>query len=41
LRFLLSVEAEKLGDNVTDMIASSTDENLLLMTGVRILVCHL
>jgi len=29
LRFLLSVEEEVLGDNVADMIARSTDENLL------------
>jgi len=29
LRFLLSVEEEEIGDNVADMIACSTDENLL------------
>ena len=28
LRFLLSVEEEELGDNVADMTAWSTDENL-------------
>jgi len=29
LRFQLSIEEEELGDNVADMIACSTDENLL------------
>ena len=29
LRFLLSTEEEELGDNVADMIACSSDENLL------------
>jgi len=29
LRFLLSIEEEELGDNVADMIACSTEENLL------------
>ena len=29
LRFLLSIEEEELGDNVADMTACSTDENLL------------
>jgi len=29
LRFLLSNEGEELGDNVADMIACSTDDNLL------------
>ena len=31
LRFQLSIEEEELGDNVADMIARSTDENLLQM----------
>jgi len=31
LRFLLLIEEEELGDNVADMIACSTDENLLRM----------
>ena len=31
LRFLLSIEEEELGDNVADVIACSTDENLLQM----------
>jgi len=31
LTFLLSTEEEELGDNVPDMIACSTDENLLQM----------
>jgi len=30
LRFLLSIEEEMSGDNVADMTACSTDENLLL-----------
>jgi len=29
LRFLLLIEDEELGDNVADMIACSTNENLL------------
>ena len=29
MRFLLSIEEEEFGDNVADMIACSTDENLL------------
>ena len=29
LRFLLSVEEKELGDSVADMIACSTDDNLL------------
>jgi len=29
LRFLLSIEEEELGENVADMIACSTDDNLL------------
>jgi len=31
LRFLLSIEEEELGDNVADMIACWTEENLLQM----------
>jgi len=29
MRFLLSIEEEVLGDNVADMIACSTDKNML------------
>jgi len=31
LRYMLSIEEEVLGDNVADMIACSTGENLLQM----------
>jgi len=34
LRFLLSIGEEELGDNVADMIAYSTDDNLLLTPSI-------
>jgi len=35
----MSIEQEEVEDNVSEMMACSTDENSLLMTGVKIASC--